>query len=77
LKKSQFNEEQIVFALRQTVLCTPSPEYVATSAGRMLTSYCLIPGLISQHQPDYSHVFVSGRSVHLLNLRRSFNCLTY
>jgi hypothetical protein len=36
-------------------------QYAATFAGRVLISHYLIFGLISQHRPDYSRVFVSNR----------------
>lgn len=36
-------------------------QYAATFSGRGLISHYLILGLISQHRPDYSRVFVSDR----------------
>lgn len=36
-------------------------QYAATFSGRGLISHYLILGLISQHRPDYSRVFISDR----------------
>lgn len=49
-------------------------QYAATFSGRGLISHYLILGLISQHRPDYSRVFVSdrhGRRCHRQDMKTS------